>query len=434
MARTPSAQGPDGRLYYNNGNHAHLKPPIDPGSPVNVAYEGELLPHYNDSRGHAAGIMAPGGEILRSDDDGKTWKRVVAGFRNEYDFAFNADGELFTFDSDMEWDVGLPWYRPVRVNHCPIGAEFGWRNGIGQVAGLLLRQPAGRPRRRPGQSDRSHVLPGTPVPGEVSRQLSDLRLVARPDSCRPAQTRGCFLCGHGHGVGQRPAAQLHRHRSRPRRGSLFHDRRTRYPGRSVSRELERGQATPKADRSAQRSAGDRFATLELRSKTDQQDPRSSSARPGDRTWSKLARVGGRPSIRIRGIDLLAQFGPPPSDELLLTLATDPGCGGPRPGGRRCSANGSSAPIRACTRKGIGRHDAFVRRHACEGLMQQPRETIPIRRLMPLLADPDRWIRFAARVAIEHGDIEKERAWIMDSSEPRPLIEGMLALRPCVPAR
>ena len=37
----------------------------------------------------------------------------------------------------MEWDVGLPWYRPVRVNHCPIGAEFGWRNGIGQVAGLI---------------------------------------------------------------------------------------------------------------------------------------------------------------------------------------------------------------------------------------------------------------------------------------------------------
>ena len=76
--------------------------------------------------------MAPGGEILRSDDDGKTWKRVVAGFRNEYDFAFNTEGELFTFDSDMEWDVGLPWYRPVRVNHCPIGAEFGWRNGSGK--------------------------------------------------------------------------------------------------------------------------------------------------------------------------------------------------------------------------------------------------------------------------------------------------------------
>ena len=126
------ALGPDGALYYNNGNHAHLRPPIDQTSPVNIAYEGELLPHFDDPRGHAAGVMAPGGEILRSDDVGKTWKRVAAGFRNPYDFAFNSEGELFTFDSDMEWDVGLPWYRPVRVNHCPIGAEFGWRNGSGK--------------------------------------------------------------------------------------------------------------------------------------------------------------------------------------------------------------------------------------------------------------------------------------------------------------
>jgi hypothetical protein len=53
--------GPDGWLYYNTGNHAHLQPPIDPASPVNEAsrYEGELLPHYHDARGHAAGIMAP---------------------------------------------------------------------------------------------------------------------------------------------------------------------------------------------------------------------------------------------------------------------------------------------------------------------------------------------------------------------------------------
>ena len=63
---------------------------------------------------------------------GRPGNAVVAGFRNEYDFAFNRDGELFTFDSDMEWDVGLPWYRPVRVNHCPLGAEFGWRNGSGK--------------------------------------------------------------------------------------------------------------------------------------------------------------------------------------------------------------------------------------------------------------------------------------------------------------
>ena len=76
--------------------------------------------------------MAPGGFILRTDADGANWELVVAGFRNAYDIAFNADGELFTFDSDMEWDWGMPWYRPIRVNHCTSAAEFGWRSGTGK--------------------------------------------------------------------------------------------------------------------------------------------------------------------------------------------------------------------------------------------------------------------------------------------------------------
>ena len=42
---------------------------------------------------------------------------MAGGFRNAYDIAFNAHGDLFTFDSDMEWDIGLPWYREVRLVH-----------------------------------------------------------------------------------------------------------------------------------------------------------------------------------------------------------------------------------------------------------------------------------------------------------------------------
>src|SRR5262249_30651220 len=51
------------------------------------------------------------------------------GYRNAYDLAFDAGGELFTVDSDMEWDVGLPWYRPVRVIHCVEGGDYGSRRG-----------------------------------------------------------------------------------------------------------------------------------------------------------------------------------------------------------------------------------------------------------------------------------------------------------------
>ncbi len=49
------------------------------------------------------------------------------GLRNPFGIAFNEDGEAFTYDADMEWDVGLPWYRPTRVLHLVSGADYGWR-------------------------------------------------------------------------------------------------------------------------------------------------------------------------------------------------------------------------------------------------------------------------------------------------------------------
>ncbi len=76
--------------------------------------------------------MAPGGWIARTDKDGQKWELFCGGFRNPYDIDFNADGELFTYDADMEWDTGAPWYRPTRVNHAVAGAEFGWRYGTGK--------------------------------------------------------------------------------------------------------------------------------------------------------------------------------------------------------------------------------------------------------------------------------------------------------------
>ena len=36
---------------------------------------------------------------------------------------------MFTYDSDMEWDFGMPWYRPTRICHATSGSEFGWRTG-----------------------------------------------------------------------------------------------------------------------------------------------------------------------------------------------------------------------------------------------------------------------------------------------------------------
>jgi putative heme-binding domain-containing protein len=94
--------------------------------------EDQLLPRQWDANGHARGIMAPGGWIARTEPDGKTWEIVSSGYRNSYDIAFNTEGELFAYDSDMEWDMGMPWYRPTRAVHATSGSELGWRSGTGK--------------------------------------------------------------------------------------------------------------------------------------------------------------------------------------------------------------------------------------------------------------------------------------------------------------
>ena len=63
---------------------------------------------------------------------------VSGGYRNQFDAAFNPHGEIFTFDSDMEWDIALPWYRPVRILHAPMGSDFGWRTGAANQMDYLF--------------------------------------------------------------------------------------------------------------------------------------------------------------------------------------------------------------------------------------------------------------------------------------------------------
>jgi putative heme-binding domain-containing protein len=123
------ALGPDKMIYVMNGNHTKVPAGMAADSPHKNFEEDFLLPRQWDAGGHAVGILAPGGYVVRTDPEGKRWQLMLAGFRNAYDFDFSPEGELFTFDSDMEWDWGLPWYRPTRVNHCVTGAEFGWRSG-----------------------------------------------------------------------------------------------------------------------------------------------------------------------------------------------------------------------------------------------------------------------------------------------------------------
>lgn len=121
------------QLFAVSGNHTPL-PAADRivRRRIQSSAEDLLLPRQWDPRGHAAGILAPGGWVTRFDPANQTHELYCAGFRNQYDVALNAHGDLFTYDADMEWDLGLPWYRPTRICHAVSGGDYGWRSGSGK--------------------------------------------------------------------------------------------------------------------------------------------------------------------------------------------------------------------------------------------------------------------------------------------------------------
>ncbi|WP_010585448.1 PVC-type heme-binding CxxCH protein [Schlesneria paludicola] len=100
-------QGPDGWWYVIAGNTAG----------VNSRYATLATSPVKNPRAGVLFRLKPdltGGELLAD------------GYRNTYDFAFNPQGDIFTYDSDEEREISLPWYRPTRVYHSLTGADHGW--------------------------------------------------------------------------------------------------------------------------------------------------------------------------------------------------------------------------------------------------------------------------------------------------------------------
>ncbi len=100
-------RGPDRWLYVLCGNNTG----------VDASY----------ARSPASPVKKPvAGCVLRLSPDLKTTEVVADGFRNAYGMDFNADGELFAYDSDNERCVSLPWYEPTRFYHVLPGGHHGW--------------------------------------------------------------------------------------------------------------------------------------------------------------------------------------------------------------------------------------------------------------------------------------------------------------------
>ncbi|MFM8468922.1 MAG: hypothetical protein ACKODH_02965 [Limisphaerales bacterium] len=163
--------GPDGWLWIAHGNNVHLPKNLSTNSPLKNFAHDRLIPCPWDAGMFDGDVVLPAGHILRMKPDGSEVQLWAGGLRNPLDIAFNEHGDLFTFDADMEWDVGCPWYMPNRVLHVVPGADFGWRRGTG-------RWPAWYPDTLPSVVDIGLASPtgvifghGAKFPAQYQRAL-----------------------------------------------------------------------------------------------------------------------------------------------------------------------------------------------------------------------------------------------------------------------
>ena len=332
---------PDGRsLVITGGNHTRLPGPIERSRLPATWGEDVLLAPYADPNGHAVGITAPGGWIVRTDPEARHWELVAAGFRNAYDVAYSSVGELFTYDSDMEWDVGLPWYRPTRVLHVVSGAEFGWRTGS-------ANWPADHYDSLPVAVDLELGSPTGIVFGDAT-------------SFPPPWKEALFACdwayGRVHAVFLEPAGASYRGRH-----EVF-------------------------------ASGEPFAVTDVVAGLD---------------GALYLAIGGRKTQS--GLYRIAWTG---------------------------SAAAAPEPIADAGADARARRRALEVFHGEGSPFGEDRHGLApvevVATALKELGDPDRWLRYAARIALEHQDPALWRDAVLAEREPRRSLEGLLAFVRSVP--
>ncbi|HEV7282815.1 MAG TPA: HEAT repeat domain-containing protein [Pirellulaceae bacterium] len=422
------ALGPDGFLYTIVGNHTVPKFDYVEKSPYRHPYEGDAIePKYEDPGGHAVGIKAPGGAVIRTDLDGREPELIAGGIRNAYDLAFNMRGDLFTYDSDMESDVGSLWYRPTRLLQVQPGGEFGWRSGWskwpdhfvdvlpptlttgrGSPTGVCTYEHFAFPERYhhamflADWSEGRILAVGLKPDGAGYRAQSETFLEGEPlnvtDLCVSPEGGIYFCCG-GRDTG----------------GGLYHIKWKGQIPPSISN-LGTGLTAvvrqPQIDSAVSRQ---KIAALRLEL--------------GDE-WSKslegVARSRSNPSsYRLRALDLLQLFGPKPRTDFLVQLSED-----------------ASEEVRAKAAELLGLaegdeafealvgllkdSDRGVRRRACEALVRAGRQP-SFDALQKSLASDDRFESWAARRLLETMPPVTWREQALNSDDIRVFLQGATAL-------
>ena len=436
-------RGPDGSIMLLVGNNTYVgaRTPAGEVSDQAVDVDGspnwhnseerQFLPQFNDPRFGNSTRTGVHATVWRLQPDNR-YSLFFSGMRNPYDFAFNLAGEAFTFDSDMEWDVNAPWYREVRTVHMVPGGDAGYRNGTGKFQDEYFDTiPALRHLRRgspvgvefyqsyaypptffdalfeadwsrgrllytaltpsgasyEGREDLAEFIHGEPMP------ITDLEI--GPDGNLYFTTGG----GQGQGglykiswTGGKPA--------QPDMTGILGVVRQPQPLSTWGWEaIEKAKATMGA------AFGAELAKL----------ARSASAAPLDRQRAVLE---------------MQRHGVPPALDLLSALVKDR-----VPEVRAAAvyvAGVQGAAAKAIAAAALKDANALVQRRAAEALVRQGLSAAqpalaPVADIYALLKSPDRYVRYAGRVALEHTPRSQWTKTVLAESHVVALTEGLLAM-------
>lgn len=427
--------GPDGLLYVLLGNHASVDADYDPTSPHRDYYEGDLVtPKYEDPGGHAVGIKAPGGTIVRTDTDGSGVQLVCGGLRNPFDLAFNRDGELFIHDADMESDIGTTWYRPTRLCHLIPGGEYGWRSGWSKwpddyVDSLpaILETGRGSPT---GITSYNHFMFPLRYHGCLfTADWSQGKIIAvtmKRSGASYVATAETFVEGNPLNVTDLEVGPD---------GWLYFATGGRGTSGGIYRVVWKGQVPPQVS-----NLGTGLTAVirqpQLQSSWARQNIATLKRQLGDQ-WDKsligVAKSAANPAhYRLQALELMQLFGPVPTPEFLIALSQQPN------ELVRCKATElmGTYPAPATNQRLVemlSDGDRRVRRRACESLARVG-EAPALAHLKPLLASDDHYEAFAARRLLERMRLEDWKEELLTSENHRLIVQGSLALLIAYPER
>ncbi len=421
---------PDGGMSVIVGNNETIADTaLNLSSPVLKDKDAQFLPYFaNFGQSAREGAHSA---IFDWNPATKKFSVFSGGNRNAYDYAYNLAGEAFLFDSDMEWDIGLPWYREVRTAHQVLNGNYGYKNGSGKYPAYYIDslppvRDLGRGSPVGVEFYTSYAYPreffDSLFEADWSRgRLLYTALTAEGATYAGRSDRAEFIHGEPFNITDVEVGPD---------GLMYFTTGGRNTTGGLWRLRYKGTIPAAPDMSGILAVVRQPQPYSSWGWTAIEKVKTSMGAAFGAELEKLARNGSAASMdRARALYEMQRHGAAPNAALLTALSADKS-----PEVRAAvvyvaGVQGDAA--KAVAAAGLKDRDPVVRRRAAEALVrmgQSPDKPslAPAADIYALLNDPDRFVRWAGRIAIEHTARAEWKDRVLKETNPLGALEGMLA--------